>query len=334
MEFLIGQNQPQSRPQGAAGSMTRGKPGDGGSGGATGSPWTSEGSDQSFATEVLDASYKALVLIQFYATWCGPCKKLAPRLGKLVNPYKGGIRLVRIDIDKNPLVARQLRVQSVPMVVAFSEGRPIDGFVGDVPDSQLQAFVKSIGRYARPVPDSGDDEERAALEAAEQALEGGELASAFASFTQLQRRGYEPVRVLKGLSMVLLRQGRVDEAQQLLDAAAPEVQGDMLIKDLRSSLDIIREMQAEEPKVMGKLGEGADSAERFRRAKSLVGAVEFEDAVIELLEVVRLAPRGKDEDAKLFDPARQLLVQIFDILGPVHPLSKSGRRRLSSFLFS
>src|ERR1700742_2107944 len=109
-----------------------------------------DGSDATFMADVIEASREQPVIVDFWATWCGPCKQLGPALEKAVEAAKGAVKLVKIDVDKNPAVAGQLRVQSIPTVYAFVDGRPVDGFQGALPDSQVQAFIDKLIGPAEP----------------------------------------------------------------------------------------------------------------------------------------------------------------------------------------
>src|SRR5205814_5404650 len=105
-----------------------------------------DATDASFAADVLDASRDTPVIVDFWATWCGPCRQLGPALEKAVAATKGAVKLVKVDIDKNPAYAGQLRVQSIPAVFAFVDGRPVDGFTAALPESQVKAFVEKLAK--------------------------------------------------------------------------------------------------------------------------------------------------------------------------------------------
>ena len=111
------------------------------------SDWIKDGTDASFMADVIEASKTTPVLVDFWATWCGPCRQLGPALEKAVTAAKGKVKLVKVDIDKNPAYAGQLRVQSIPAVFAFVDGRPVDGFMGALPDSQVKQFVDRRVRF-------------------------------------------------------------------------------------------------------------------------------------------------------------------------------------------
>src|SRR5579862_2156179 len=140
-----------------------------------------EGTDAGFAKDVIDASRETPVIVDFWATWCGPCKTLGPALEKAVLAAKGAVKLVKIDIDKNPVFAGQLRVQSIPTVYAFVDGRPVDGFMGAVPESQVKAFVDGLAKSGGGAAGSEID---ALVAMGKESLELGDIGGAAQSFAQ------------------------------------------------------------------------------------------------------------------------------------------------------
>src|SRR5215470_17999417 len=156
---------------------------------------------KSFMADVIEASQQVPVIVDFWATWCGPCKQLGPALEKAVNEAKGAVRLVKIDVDKNQSLAQQMRIQSIPAVYAFFQGRPVDGFVGALPESQIKAFVAKVAEAGGA--ELGPDPIEEALEQAEAALDAGDVGTASAVFNQVLAHEPDNVPALAGLTRAL-----------------------------------------------------------------------------------------------------------------------------------
>jgi putative thioredoxin len=283
------------------------------------------GTAWSFADDVINASMSVPVIVDFWATWCGPCKTLTPLLERLVQQAGGKVRLVKIDIDQNQDLAAQLRIQSVPTVYAFVDGRPVDAFVGGQPESKIRAFIDRLTRSAAsPAED--------ALQLGQEALGAGDAATAIDLFNRVLQQDPRHPKALAGLIRARLAAGDVKGARAAAKGLPADLASNVDVAAAVSSVDLVEHSR-------GAAGDLAqlrravqakpdDHQARFDLATTLFAKGLTEGAIDELLAIVR-ADRSWNDDA-----ARKQLVRIFDALGPTHPLTVASRRRLSSLLFS
>ena len=284
-----------------------------------------EGSDAGLAKDVVEASRTQPVIVDFWATWCGPCKTLGPMLERAVLAAKGKVKLVKIDIDKNPVFAGQLRVQSIPTVYAFADGRPVDGFMGAVPESQVKAFIERLVKGARGGGASEADE---LLALAKESLEAGDVGGAAQAFAQILQDDPENLAAIGGLARVYLASGDVERAGEVA-AMAPEGAKNADLESVRAALALAKEAPAETAAFERRLAANPDDHDaRLELAKALAGMGRFGEAADELLKIIE-----KDRDWN-DGAARKQLLQVFEAAGPTSDVAKQGRRRLSSILFS
>jgi len=281
-----------------------------------------------FMAEVVDGSFDAPVIVDFWAPWCGPCKQLGPILEKTVRATNGAVKMVKLNIDENPEIAQQMRIQSIPAVYAFKDGRPVDGFVGALPESQVKQFVQRLGRGKGSGPSPVEE----ALAMAKEALQGGDHASANALYSQVLQREPANIDAIAGLARATIARGELAKAKQLLDRVPKESANHAEITAARSALDLAEQAQkamASAGKLHARLKENPDDhAARLELATALFGSGEREAAIDELLTLFK-RDREWNEQA-----ARKQLVKFFEVMGPTDPLTLSGRRRLSSVMFS
>jgi putative thioredoxin len=281
-----------------------------------------DGTDASFIADVIEASKETPVIVDFWATWCGPCRQLGPSIEKNVLAAKGKVKLVKIDIDQNPQFAGQLRVQSIPAVFAFVGGRPVDGFMGALPDSQVKQFVDRIAGQA---PANATDE---LLAMAKESLDVGDVGGAAQAYAQVLQGEPDNVKAIGGLARCYLAGGDAERAAEVA-AMAPEGAKDADLDSVRAALALAEEGPSEVGEFEQRLARNAgDHEARFEIAKALAARGAWGEAVDHLLTIIE-RERDWNEDA-----ARKQLLTIFEAAGAGSDITRAGRRRLSSILFS
>jgi putative thioredoxin len=296
------------------------------------SPHIKDSGLETFAADVLEASRQVPVIVDFWAPWCGPCKQLGPALEKAVAAANGAVRLVKVNIDENPEIAQQLRIQSIPTVYAFRNGQPVDGFTGALPDSQVQAFVASLADGSEAQGHGGPEHAAEILAIAQEALAAGDLASAAQAYGHLLQDAPGDPKAVAGLATCYLKGGDIERAKATLQLVRPDGAGDEAVRAIEAELKLRETPPADvgsHAALEAKLAaDPNDHQARFdlALAKDLGG--DREGAIAELLELVRRDRKWNE------DGARKQLVTLFEAMGPTDPRTIEARRKLSSLLFS
>jgi len=281
-----------------------------------------DGSDADFMADVIEASQTTPVIVDFWATWCGPCKQLGPALERAVEAAKGAVKLVKIDVDKNPAVAGQLRVQSIPTVYAFVAGRPVDGFQGALPESQVKEFV---GRLIGPA-EPGEIDDILALAA--ESLQLGDLGGAAQAYAQALQIDPANLKAISGMARLYLQNGDAERAGEIL-AMAPADAKDAELDSVRTALKLAGSASAETSALDQRLQADPDDHEaRLELAKAHAAAGAYDKAADELLHIIQRDREWNDQ------AARKQLLEVFEAAGPMSDVAKQGRKRLSAILFS
>lgn len=281
-----------------------------------------EGADATFIADVIEASKTTPVIVDFWAPWCGPCKQLGPAIEQAVIAARGKVKLVKIDIDKHPQYAGQLRVQSIPAVFAFAGGRPVDAFTGALPPSQVKAFVEKLAAQA---PGDPIDE---LLALAKESLNLKDLGGAAQAYAQVMQADPGNVKAIGGLARVYLEGGDLERAAEIAELAPADAKNADL-DSVRAAVALAAAAPTDTAGFERRLaGDSGDHEARYELAKALAGRGRWQDAADHLLTIIA-ADRAWNDEA-----ARKQLLTVFEAAGPGSEITRSGRRRLSAILFS
>lgn len=326
---MSGPNNPYSNGYGSqmSGTMSFGSAPASASAPAAGS-FVKDTTTAAFTKDVLEESRHQPVLVDFWAPWCGPCKQLAPALEKVVNEGKGRVKLVKLNIDDHPSIPGQLGIQSIPAVIAFVNGRPVDGFMGAVPESQIRQFIDKL---AGPAGADEAAEIESVLEEAGALLSGGDVDGAAQLYAAILQADPENVKAVAGMTECLLTLGQTERAQQMLDSLPEDMAKQPEIQALVLKMQQIAEARKlGDPRALEhELSLNPDHHEsRMKLAKILNVQGERQEAAEHLLYIMRKDRTFED------DGARRQLLEFFETWGAKDPATISARRKLSSILFS
>src|SRR4029079_3409971 len=287
-----------------------------------------ETTTQTFVKDVIEESKRQPVLIDFWAPWCGPCRQLTPTLEKAVRAAKGKVKLVKMNIDDHPQIPGQMGIQSIPAVIAFVGGQPADGFMGAVPESQVNAFIDKLTKgMAAP----GEPNVAEILQEAETVLAEGDAPAAAQIYAEVLSIDSTNIAALAGLAQCYVNTGAVEQARQTIAMVPESKRNDAAVKAVQAAIDLAEQAQAVGPitELEQKVAANPlDHQARFDLATALNAQGNRPEATNQLLEIVRRVRKWNE------DGARRQLVQFFEAWGGADEATVDGRKRLSTILFS
>lgn len=276
-----------------------------------------------FRQDVIAESMKQPVLVDFWAPWCGPCKTLGPIIEKSVKSANGKVKLVKMNIDDHPQIAGQLGIQSIPAVIAFDKGQPVDGFVGALPESQVTGFIE---RLVGPVKGAAEE----LMKQAEAAIAAGDREAALDLYSAVLAEDGDNLAAIGAIAKIHVDMGDIETAKEYLGAVPDDKQSDPAIAAVRAAIDLVEQASS-----VGDLGgleaavkaDPANHQARFDLAVALAAKGEREAATDHLIEIIKRNREWND------DGARKQLLQFFEAWGPMDEMTKAGRRKLSAAIF-
>lgn len=284
---------------------------------------------ENFMSDVIEKSKDIPVIVDFWAPWCEPCKQLTPIIEKLIIEQNGRVILAKMNIDEAPEVAQQLKIQSIPAVMAFHDGQPLDGFIGVQPEKNILEFIKNV---ASKNNSSSIDQD---FISAKLELENGNLDLAANIFLEILKIEPDNISAAALYSRCLIRLGKTEEAENVINSISGETEKNQEYISVCSEIDLLKKAKIStqdenhESNLRAKLNKNPkDHQSRLDLSIFLASIGNNETAIDELLKIVEIDPKWNDSAGRI------QLVEIFTALGSQDELVIEGRRRLSSLLFS
>ena len=284
---------------------------------------------ENFMSDVIERSKETPVIVDFWAPWCEPCKQLTPVIEKIVKEKNGNVILAKMNIDESPEVAQQLKIQSIPAVMAFNDGQPVDGFIGVQPEKNITEFINKISS----LKNSSSIEEN--IIAGKKYIDDGDIETAALVFSEILKIEPENISAKSMLARCLLRSDQIDEAEDIINNLPPNSESNQDFVSVRSEVEVFKNAKnnpisnEQEDELRRDIDKNPKNHQiRLDLAKLLLAKGENENAISELLKIIEFDPKWNDGEA------RKQLIEIFNILGNEDILVIEGRKKLSSMLFS
>lgn len=285
---------------------------------------------EKFMVDVIEPSQQTPIIVDFWASWCGPCKQLGPILEKIVREAKGAVRLVKIDVDRNQSLAAQLQIQSIPTVYAFYKGQPVDGFMGNVPESQVRSFIENLKKMAGANKPAANDVDTLIIQATDLLNQQSFGAAVTLLNKAIQLSPFHP-KVVHGLVKGYIGLQKMADADRLIGQIPADKQNDPYISSAKAALGLAKSIKdiPPTPELEAHLGKDSNNLQiHFDLAMAYYRDFRYQQAIENLLKIISKNRSWND------GMARQQLLKFFEALGASHPDTIEGRRKLSSVLFS
>jgi len=282
-----------------------------------------------FMTDVIEQSKETPVIVDFWAPWCEPCKQLTPIIERIIKEKNGKVILAKMNIDESPEVAQQLKIQSIPAVMAFNDGQPIDGFIGVQSEKNIIEFVNKISS----LKNSSTIEEN--ISAGKKYMNEGDIETATLVFSEILKIEPDNISAKSLLARCLIKNDQLNDAEKIINSLPVGAESNQDYISVRSELEIFKNVKNnpisdnEEQELRNNIDKEPENYQlRLDLSKILMAKGENEEAINQLLRIIEVNAKWNDGEA------RKQLIEIFNILGNENILVTEGRKKLSSMLFS